>query len=81
VSRKQPTTPQDYIKNYATAHEAAQLLSISHNRPIRVDYIKKLRNKVRNVKVGKYYLYHKGDLNNIHIRQIGSRSQDNDQLC
>lgn len=61
------------INDYLTAHDAAQVLSISHGRPIRPDYINRLaRSKKRSIRTARFrdrIMYHKEDIAGVTIRQ------------
>lgn len=61
------------INDYISAHDAAQILSLKHGRPIRPDYISKLaKSKKRAIRAARFYdriLYHKEDIANCTIRQ------------
>lgn len=62
------------IHDYCTAHEAAQLLSLSHGRRIRPDYISKMaksrRHTIRTARFRDRQMYHKAD---IQACRIGTR--------
>lgn len=65
------------LDDYITAHEAAQILSAKHHRPVRTDYISKMTRMkkyqpIRCKKIHDIYLYHRGDIENC---QIGQRSR------
>jgi hypothetical protein len=57
---------KDDIAEYVSAHDAAQILSRTHNRPIRVDYVRKMvkgkKYQIRYYKIGGRNLYHRGDI-------------------
>jgi hypothetical protein len=61
------------IRDYISAHDAAQLLSIKHGRPIRPDYISKLahskRRRIRVCQIGDRLYYHRADIEATTIRE------------
>jgi hypothetical protein len=54
------------INDYCTAKDAAAILSQKHGRPIRPDYIGKMRRSkrhaIRSVLVGDRWMYHREDI-------------------
>lgn len=59
----------DRLDDYITARHAAHILSLKHGRPIKPGYVHKLQ-KVRFVRLDNTSkLYHKDDIESIHIRK------------
>ncbi len=62
------------IGEYCTAHEAAQILTLKHGRPIRPDYISKMaksrRHTIRTARFRDRLMYHRED---IAACQIGTK--------
>lgn len=61
------------INDYCTAHEAAQILSLKHGRPIRPDYISKMakstRHVIRTARFRDRQMYHRADIEACTIGQ------------
>jgi hypothetical protein len=61
------------INDYVTAHDAAQILSLKHGRPIRPDYISKMakskKRSIRRARTGDRWLYHRDDIEAVTITQ------------
>jgi hypothetical protein len=61
------------INEYCTAQDAAKILSEKHGRPIRPDYVRKMRRSkrhaIRSVLVGDRWMYHRGDIAACSITQ------------
>ncbi len=64
------------IADYCTAHDAAQLLSLKHGRPIRPDYISKMaRSEKHTIRVARFrdrQMYHREDITACTIGRIGA---------
>lgn len=69
------TRKKEDITDYCTAHEAAQILSIKHGRPVRADYISKMaksrRHSIRTARFRDRQMYHRGDIASCNL---GTRS-------
>lgn len=67
--KEKPPSLVDYI----TAGQASAFLTEKLKRPISNQYVHKLstraKNKVRSVQVGNRWVYHRGDIENVEIRQ------------
>jgi hypothetical protein len=55
------------VNDYCTAHDAAQILSLKHGRPIRPDYISKMAKSTRKHRIRTTWfrdrqMYHKDDI-------------------
>jgi hypothetical protein len=61
------------INDYITAHDAAQLLSLKHGRPIRADFISKMaRSQKHTIRIARFanrIMYHREDIAACTIRQ------------
>ena len=61
------------IADYCTAHDAAQILSIKLDRPVRPDYISKMaasrKHSIRIARFGDRIMYHRADVEAATIRQ------------
>lgn len=61
-----PRAGQEFETDYVTAHDAAQILSLKHDRPIRVDYISKMaKSKKHAIRVARFrdrIMYHRADI-------------------
>jgi hypothetical protein len=65
------------IHDYCSAAEAAQILSRTHGRPIRRDYVSQMakckrKYTIRKVSFNHYALYHRDDLANCTITHKAS---------
>jgi hypothetical protein len=60
------TRKKEDINDYCTAHEAAQILSLKHGRPVRPDYISKMaksrQHSIRTARFRDRLMYHRGDI-------------------
>jgi hypothetical protein len=67
------------LNEYVSAHDAAQLLSAKHGRPISGKYIRSLskrkKNPVRTQPMGNRLLYHRDDLEKVTVRAKRSTAQ------
>lgn len=59
------------LEDYVTAHDAAQILSLKHGRPIKPDYpckmLKMKKYRIRVVRRHDMWLYHRADIQACHI--------------
>ena len=66
----------DRLDDYITAGEAAQIISARLGRPIPNKYIIRLatraKNPIRSKPAGNRFLYHRGDLESVDIREKGA---------
>jgi len=67
------------LSDWISAHDAAQLLSVKHERPISPKYIRSLSNRkknpVRTQPMGNRLLYHRDDILAAIVKQKRSTAQ------
>jgi hypothetical protein len=67
MKRERKEKKEDNINDYCTAHEAAEILSQKHGRPVRTDYISKMakskiKHSIRTMWFRDRQMYHRKDV-------------------